>query len=134
MNRVAWSKPSHSGLGTWTLPPMDLLEAPEQGKGIDRDHLEKCAVDLETTSLEPMRAGIVGFSFAFREGEAFYLPLNLTPEESDLPPAEQLVEALRPHLVNPAIGKAANLSSMAGSRISPRSRTPATSRPSGCSS
>ena len=65
----------------------------------------ECAVDLETTSLEPMRAGIVGFSFAFREGEAFYLPLNLKAEESDLPPPEKLVEALRPHLEDPAIGK-----------------------------
>ncbi len=63
------------------------------------------AVDLETTSLEPMTADIVGFSFASRENEAFYLPLNLTAEESDLPPPDMLVEALRPHLENPAIGK-----------------------------
>jgi len=63
------------------------------------------AVDLETTSLEPMRAEIVGLSFAFREHEAFYLPLNLRDDESDLPPADELLAALKPHLEDPAIGK-----------------------------
>lgn len=33
--------------GPWTLPSLDLLEAPEEGKGLDRDFLENCAVDLE---------------------------------------------------------------------------------------
>ncbi len=69
------------------------------------DGCREFAVDLETTSLEPMSADIVGLSFAFRENEAFYLPLNLTPEESDLPHPDALLAALKPHLENPAIGK-----------------------------
>jgi DNA polymerase-1 len=34
------------------------------------------AVDLETTSLNPLAAEIVGLSFSFREHEAFYLPVG----------------------------------------------------------
>jgi len=50
------------------------------------------AVDLETTSLDPISADIVGFSFSWKEGEACYLPLicpkpgcqnDLFSEESD---------------------------------------------------
>ncbi len=63
------------------------------------------AVDLETTSLEPMRADIVGLSFSFGEGEAFYLPLNLKPEESDLPPPREIMAALKPHLEDPSTSK-----------------------------
>ena len=33
------------------------------------------AVDLETTSLDPISADIVGLSFSWKTGEAFYLPL-----------------------------------------------------------
>jgi len=63
------------------------------------------AVDLETTGLEPMTADIVGLSFAFLEGEAFYLPLNLAPDESDLPSPDELLASLKPHLEDPALGK-----------------------------
>ena len=35
------------------------------------------AFDLETTSLNPLVAEIVGFSFALREGEAWYVPADL---------------------------------------------------------
>jgi len=34
------------------------------------------ALDLETTSLNPFNAEIVGFSFSFREHEAFYVPVG----------------------------------------------------------
>ena len=33
--------------GPWTLPPLDLLEPPSGGAGLDKDFLEKCARDLE---------------------------------------------------------------------------------------
>ncbi|KAA3619442.1 MAG: DNA polymerase I [Calditrichaeota bacterium] len=39
--------------------------------------------DLETTSIDPMLAEIVGFSFSFAEGEAFYLPVKEAGDESD---------------------------------------------------
>ncbi len=35
--------------------------------------------DTETTSVDPMRADLVGLSFSWKEGEAFYVPVNLDP-------------------------------------------------------
>ncbi len=57
------------------------------------------AVDTETTSLDPMQAELVGFSFAVREGEAWYVPVGHdypgTPQQLDL---QQVLEKLRPLL------------------------------------
>jgi len=36
-------------------------------------------LDTETTALDPMRADLVGLSFAWKEGEAWYVPCNLEP-------------------------------------------------------
>ncbi len=36
----------------------------------------RCAVDVETTSLDPMRASLVGISLAWAPGEACYVPLG----------------------------------------------------------
>ena len=36
------------------------------------------ALDLESTSLEPMKAEIVGFSFSFKPHQAFYIPVGHT--------------------------------------------------------
>jgi DNA polymerase-1 len=61
------------------------------------------AVDTETDSLDPMRARIVGISFADKPGEAAYIPLrhegpdvsNLTPEQL---PFDEVIARLRPWL------------------------------------
>ncbi len=46
--------------------------------------------DIETTSLNPLEADIVGMSFAVREGEAFYIPTGLKTEmQGSLFPAEE---------------------------------------------
>ncbi len=49
---------------------------------------ELFAVDTETTSLDPMQAELVGFSFAIREGEAWYVPVGHdypgTPQQLEL--------------------------------------------------
>jgi DNA polymerase-1 len=91
------------------------------------------AFDLETTSLDPRLAEIVGLSFSFREHEAYYLPVGhvttvapATPaaeegplfssptskpntEESTLQagqlPRSTVLERLRPLLENPALRK-----------------------------
>jgi len=62
------------------------------------------SVDLETTSIWPRWAEIVGFSFAWKDGEACYLPVRAPAGERCLDPAHAL-EALRPVLENPAIEK-----------------------------
>ncbi len=64
------------------------------------------AVDLETTSLQPMLADIVGISFAFKDYEAYYVPLAHrymgVPEQLE---ETRVLEALRPLLENESIKK-----------------------------
>jgi DNA polymerase I len=60
--------------------------------------------DLETTSISPTQAEIVGYAFAWEEGRADYLPVRAPDGEARLDPARTL-EALRPILENPQVGK-----------------------------
>jgi DNA polymerase-1 len=62
------------------------------------------AIDLETTSLEPRRADIVGIALSWQAGEAFYLPLR-GPEGSALLDTKVVLDRLRPLLEDPAIAK-----------------------------
>ena len=90
------------------------------------------AFDLETTSLDPRLAEIVGLSFSYRDHEAYYipvghvLPLPTPPQQGEGPlfsspqqgevgrgeqlapgqlPRETVLERLRPLLENPALRK-----------------------------
>ena len=61
------------------------------------------ALDTETTSLDEMRAEIVGISFSIKPGEAAYLPL--THDYPDAPaqlPRDEVLAKLKPWLENPA--------------------------------
>jgi DNA polymerase-1 len=64
------------------------------------------AVDTETTSTDPMRASLVGLSFAVNDHEGFYIPVGHTypgaPEQLD---RNRVLEILKPVLENPSIGK-----------------------------
>ena len=61
------------------------------------------AVDTETTSLEPMRASLVGISLCIEPGKAAYIPLSHHyPGVPDQLAREQVLEVLRPWLENPA--------------------------------
>ncbi|MFM2056894.1 MAG: polymerase [Pseudomonadota bacterium] len=64
------------------------------------------AFDTETDALDPMRARLVGLSFAVRPGEAAYLPLRHdhtdAPAQLDL---ELVLARLRPWLEDPAASK-----------------------------
>jgi DNA polymerase-1 len=70
-------------------------------KGVPR-----LAVDLETTSTDPMRAKIVGVSLCAREGESAYIPVghSYLGAPAQLPLGEVL-DALRPILEDPRVGK-----------------------------
>jgi DNA polymerase I len=64
------------------------------------------AVDTETTSLDEMRAEIVGISFSVTPGEAAYVPL--THDYPDAPaqlPRDEVLARLKPWLENPAKAK-----------------------------
>lgn len=75
---------------TWLIAQMNAQEA--------------ISFDTETTSIHPRFAEIVGYSFAWNEGEAYYVPVKAPPGEQHLDPQTTL-EALRPVLENPAIAK-----------------------------
>ena len=63
---------------------------------------ELVAVDTETTSLDEMRAEIVGISFSVTSGEAAYIPL--THDYPDAPvqlPRDEVLSRLKPWLVDP---------------------------------
>ena len=67
---------------------------------------ELVAVDTETTSLDEMRAEIVGVSFSVEPGEAAYIPL--THDYPDAPaqlPRDEVLARLKPWLENPASPK-----------------------------
>jgi len=64
------------------------------------------ALDTETTSLYPTLARLVGLSFCFQPGEAYYLPLRhrypLAPEQL---PVDYVFSELKPILEDPGIKK-----------------------------
>ncbi|MBM3998340.1 MAG: DNA polymerase I [Planctomycetes bacterium] len=63
-----------------------------------------CSVDLETTSIHPRWAEIVGYAIAVEEGSGWYVPVR-APEGERRLDADRARETLRPALENPAIPK-----------------------------
>ncbi|HXI68362.1 MAG TPA: DNA polymerase I [Steroidobacteraceae bacterium] len=67
---------------------------------------ELFAFDIETTSLDYMRAEIVGVSFSVEAGVAAYLPLaHAYPGAPDQLPRQQVLAKLKPLLEDPGVGK-----------------------------
>ena len=63
---------------------------------------ELAAIDTETTSLDEMRAEIVGLSFSVRPGQAAYVPLAHTyPGAPEQLPREAVLARLKPWLEDP---------------------------------
>jgi DNA polymerase-1 len=62
------------------------------------------SIDTETTSTLPRFAEIVGYSFAWQEGLAYYVPVRAPASDPQLDPAT-VRDALRPVLENPEIRK-----------------------------
>ncbi|MGD9106777.1 MAG: DNA polymerase I, partial [Desulfobacterales bacterium] len=64
------------------------------------------AVDTETTSKDPMKAELVGLSFAVKSDEAFYIPLaHDYPDVPDQLELKTVLNVLKPVLENPGIKK-----------------------------
>jgi len=61
---------------------------------------EAFCFDSETTSTDPVEADLVGLAFAYRKGEAFYVPV---PPEREA--AQAIVDEFKPVLENPLITK-----------------------------
>jgi DNA polymerase-1 len=65
---------------------------------------KRVSLDLETTSIWPRWAEIVGYAFAFSDDEAWYLPVRAPEGERRLDPQTTL-ERLRPVLEDPSVEK-----------------------------
>lgn len=61
------------------------------------------AFDTETTGLQPVTAAMVGLSFAWAPGEAWYLPVRAAV--GDVLPRSKVVQGLKPIMEDPAILK-----------------------------
>ena len=76
----------------------EMVEALQQARTI--------AFDVETTSTNQMSCDLVGIALAVNEGEGYYLPVGHTGEGSETQlPLENVIEALRGPLTDPAIPK-----------------------------
>jgi len=64
---------------------------------------ELVALDTETTSLDEMRATIVGISFSVEPGEAAYVPLaHEGPDAPEQLPLDEVLQRMKPWLEDPA--------------------------------
>ena len=83
-----------------------LVETPEQFEAFfaDLKKQRRFALDLETTSLNPLEAEIVGYAFSWQDGEAYYLPVR-GPAGSNLLDPETTAARLRPILEDPQVQK-----------------------------
>ncbi|HVT27341.1 MAG TPA: DNA polymerase I, partial [Lacipirellulaceae bacterium] len=83
-----------------------LVDSPEKLAALVADLSKQTliSVDTETTHVLPRCAEIVGYSFSFKPGEAYYIPVSGPAGDRVLDPHKTL-EALRPILENPSIRK-----------------------------
>lgn len=90
------------------LPDIDeqtvRYELVDTGKKLDEllallQGLDSFVLDVESTSVNPMEAEIVGVSFSWRENEAWYVPLNLSLD------GKEILRRLKPLLEDEASGK-----------------------------
>jgi len=87
-------------------PKYRLVDTPEALESLVAEiRRQQCiSLDTETTHIWPCWAEIVGYSFAFRDDEAWYVPVRAPDGEPCLDPDDTL-ETLRPVLEDPAIEK-----------------------------
>ncbi|HEY2911178.1 MAG TPA: DNA polymerase I, partial [Gemmataceae bacterium] len=70
----------------------------------DLKRQKRFVFDLETTSLDPIRAEMVGYAFSWKAGEAYYLPVR-GPKEDNLLDPMAVLEALKPIFEDASLGK-----------------------------
>jgi DNA polymerase-1 len=100
--------PSDQGPGTkdeWKAT-YHLVDTPKKFEAFLRDlrKQKRFAFDLETTSLQPLQAQIVGWAFCWQAGEAWYLAVR-GPTGSQLLDPKTTLEQLRPILENAKVAK-----------------------------
>jgi DNA polymerase-1 len=94
-------RPPETAWNTGSYPAIDTPEA--FGQLLDKLRgLPRFAFDTETTSVDPLRADLVGLSFAWAEGKAAYVPVR-GPIGSRVLDCRTVLEALRPILERPDV-------------------------------
>jgi DNA polymerase-1 len=84
----------------------ELVDTPKKYEAFFKElkKQRRFAVDLETTSLQPLAAEIVGMAFSWQEGAAHYLALR-GPEGAPTLDPKATLEQLRPILEDPNVSK-----------------------------
>ncbi|HHU96449.1 MAG: DNA polymerase I [Bacteroidota bacterium] len=79
-----------------------LIQTEEEMTSLTERLLEQSSVcfDTETTNLDPLQCELVGLSFAYTEGEAYYVPISANQEE-----AHRQVALFKPFFKDEAIEK-----------------------------
>jgi DNA polymerase-1 len=90
----------------WNTKAYQLVDTPERLASFvaELEKQPKFSFDTETTSVDPLRAEVVGYSFSWREGDAFYVPVKGPMFSRFLDPNATL-DALKPALKNPKTEK-----------------------------
>ncbi|MCH7596995.1 MAG: DNA polymerase I [Planctomycetes bacterium] len=83
----------------------EVVDTPEALQQLaDRLARQSCfAFDTETTGLNPVASGLVGLSFSWKAGEAYYVPVQAAV--GDVLPLASVVEKLRPVFEDASIEK-----------------------------
>ncbi|MBC8183678.1 DNA polymerase I [candidate division KSB1 bacterium] len=110
LNRFAESKE------TQQVEYVTIKDMPQLQKlAANLNNCKQFTLDLETTDVDPMRAEIVGLSFSWKEGEAFYVPVDsaagavaddlFSKKEFTGLPAQKVLDILNPTLIDQNIKK-----------------------------
>jgi DNA polymerase I len=90
----------------WPYENYRLVDSPQKFEAFFSELQQQSSItfDLETTSLNPIGAKIVGIAITWKAGEAWYLAMR-GPEGSPLLEPEETLGKLRPIFENPAVSK-----------------------------
>src|SRR5207237_55694 len=77
-NATAAAQPTANGDGAWPYHNYHLVDTPEKFEAFFAELEKQQAIvfDLETTSLNPIEAEIVGIAMTWKAGEAWYLAVG----------------------------------------------------------
>jgi DNA polymerase-1 len=91
---------------TWRTDLYEVVDTPEKFTAFiaQLNAQSKFCFDTETTSVDPFRASLVGLSFSWKEGEAFYLPVR-APMGAQVLDEQTTLQALRPALTSARVEK-----------------------------
>jgi DNA polymerase-1 len=94
-----------AGVPVWEAT-YHLVDTPQKFTSFSQDleQQNRFTFDLETTSLQPLAAEIVGMAFSWKDGEAYYLAFR-GPEGAPTLDTNKTLDKLRPILENAKVAK-----------------------------